>query len=181
MKKYALIILMAVLTLSGCTDTSAKKSETLAVEVEATTAVPSSEAETESSLKPRYKITSYSDFRARHHEDEYEDDYDEYEDDEEDSDDEYVYHGSTPISDYADDSDYLDEFDIYSVDSTCFDEIGYNYYDGTLYVRFLDSQKEYLYLYVPEEVFDELYASDSPGSYYNKEIKGQYDCERLFY
>ena len=176
MKKYALIFLTAVLALSGCTDTSAKKAETLAVEVETTTAVPSSEAETESSLKPRYKITSYSDFRARHHED----DYDEYEDDEEDSDDEYVYHGHTPVSEYVDDYDYLDDFDIYSVVSTCFDEVGYNYYDETLYVRFLDSQKEYLYLDVPEYVFDELYASDSPGRYYNQEIKGQYDCERLF-
>lgn len=144
MKKYALIILTAVLALSGCTDTSTEK-------VETTTA-----AETETTSK--FLEPSYSQTKKENK----------------------SYSGHTPVSDHADDSDYLDEFDMYYVDSTCFDEIGYNYYDETLYLRFLDSQKEYLYLDVPEYVFDELYDSDAPGRYYNREIKGQYECERLF-
>lgn len=143
MKKYALIFLMAVLTLSGCTDTTVKKATTAA------------ETETTSKfLEPSYSQTKKET---------------------------KSYRGNTPVSDYVDDYDYLDDFDIYSVDySTCFDKIGYNYDDETLYLRFLDSQKEYLYLDVPEYVFDELHDSDSPGVYYNDEIKGQYDCERLF-
>lgn len=161
MKKYALIILIAALALSSCIiDPSAEKADPFAVEVD--------DYEDDDAYEDDYDEYEYEDY------------YDEYEDDEEDSDDEYVYHGHTPLSDYADDSDYLDEFDMYYVESTCFDEIGYNYYDETLYLRFLDSQKEYLYLDVPEYVFDELYDSDAPGRYYNQEIKGQYECERLF-
>ena len=37
----------------------------------------------------------------------------------------------------------------------------------------------YQYDDVPEEIYNELIEADSPGSYYHKNIKGQYDCTKL--
>ena len=62
-------------------------------------------------------------------------------------------------------------------DSSCFSEIGYR--DGTLVVTFRDSGESYAYYDVPSTVWDALCAADSMGGYYNADIKGQYDCEKL--
>ena len=61
--------------------------------------------------------------------------------------------------------------------SSCFSEIGW--YGGDLYVVFRDSGAEYVYFDVPRSVYNELEDSDSPGKYYNAEIKGDYDCEKV--
>lgn len=69
--------------------------------------------------------------------------------------------------------------DMVSVESTCFSEIGYDEDYEILLVRFLDSGSLYEYYDVPESVYEELLSAESPGGYYNENIKGQYECERL--
>jgi hypothetical protein len=64
-------------------------------------------------------------------------------------------------------------------DSTCFSEIGYDYSKERLAVTFRDSGKTYVYHDVPESVWDDLYAADSRGGFYNSYIKGQYVSERI--
>lgn len=61
--------------------------------------------------------------------------------------------------------------------SSCFSEIGW--YGGDLYVVFRDSGAEYVYFDVPRSVYNELEDSDSPGKYYNAEIKWDYDYEKV--
>lgn len=83
-------------------------------------------------------------------------------------------------TDDAVDRSSLDAFDIVSIsDSTCLDLAGYNYLHQMLYIRFLDSQAEYIYFDVPDSVYEDLVNADSVGSYYNSSIKGQYECEKL--
>lgn len=73
-----------------------------------------------------------------------------------------------------------DAFDMVSISrSTCLDRAGYNRRDHILYIRFLDSQAEYVYYDVPEEVYESLIDAESIGKYYNSDIKGQYECEKL--
>lgn len=62
-------------------------------------------------------------------------------------------------------------------DSTCFSEVGYA--DGSLFVTFRDNGYSYEYKNVPQSVYDALWDADSMGGYYNKEIKGYYECHRL--
>lgn len=73
--------------------------------------------------------------------------------------------------------DYDDIRMISTPDSTCFSSIGYK--SGRLVVTFRDSGASYAYLDVPESVWSELRDADSMGGYYNSEIKGYYDCEKL--
>lgn len=85
-----------------------------------------------------------------------------------------VTSAGTPI---IDKSDY-DSVKMQSTpNSTCFSEIGY--YDGDLFVVFRDSGAEYVYRDVPKYVWNELNDADSMGRYYNSNIKGNYDCEKL--
>lgn len=63
-------------------------------------------------------------------------------------------------------------------DSTCFSEIGYDEYRGVLYVTFRSSGASYVYSEVPNEVWKSLLNAESKGSYYNKEIKGQFPCKK---
>lgn len=86
----------------------------------------------------------------------------------------------TPIISYDDFDQYIGEnFEYYDVDSTCFSTIGYDSKDQILYTQFLDSGSEYLYLDVPEDVFDSLHDAESIGRYYNKNIKGSYECYKI--
>ena len=63
--------------------------------------------------------------------------------------------------------------------STCFSAIGWGSGTGTLVVTFRDSGASYAYDEVPRKVWDALRSADSMGGYYNREIKGQYDCTRI--
>lgn len=86
----------------------------------------------------------------------------------------------TPIISSSDFNDVLDQrFDYYDVDSSCFSTIGYDADDSILYVQFLDSGSEYLYLDFPEDEFNSLLYADSIGHYYTENIKGLYDSERI--
>ena len=60
------------------------------------------------------------------------------------------------------------------VDSSNIEQIGHDGDAQELYVRFL-SGALYVYSGVPQEVFDELMAAPSKGSYLNRAVKGVYD------
>ncbi|MBO7670396.1 MAG: KTSC domain-containing protein [Oscillospiraceae bacterium] len=64
-------------------------------------------------------------------------------------------------------------------DSTCFSSIGYDSSTGTLMVVFRDSGAKYAYGEVPKTVYNELRDAESMGGYYNKNIKGKYDCTKV--
>lgn len=85
-----------------------------------------------------------------------------------------------PIENTSED-DYFDytNVEMESVESTCFSEIGYDEEYEILLVRFLESGSLYEYYGVPEDVYEDLLYSESPGGYYNDYIKGQYECDRL--
>ena len=82
----------------------------------------------------------------------------------------------TPISD---DPSLYEITQIETPGSTCFSSIGYDSGTGTLVVTFRDSGASYAYDEVPKSVWNALQTSDSMGGYYNKNIKGQYDCTKL--
>lgn len=82
----------------------------------------------------------------------------------------------TPISD---DAPFKKIDRIKTPDSTCFSEIGYDSGTGDLLVTFRESGVSYIYGEIPSEVWEDLKSASSMGSYYNKEIKGSYDCVRL--
>ena len=78
------------------------------------------------------------------------------------------------------------ELDSFSIDwiatssSTCFSKIGYDSSKEVLCVEFRDSESEYAYFDVPKNVWSDLCKAQSKGSYYNKNIKGKYACERMY-
>ncbi|MEH1941786.1 MAG: KTSC domain-containing protein [Nostoc sp.] len=56
--------------------------------------------------------------------------------------------------------------------------VGYDRNEHILQVEF-QSGAVYQYLGVDEDTWEDLHASDSVGSFFNQEIKGRYDCDRL--
>ncbi|MEH1836118.1 MAG: KTSC domain-containing protein [Nostoc sp.] len=56
--------------------------------------------------------------------------------------------------------------------------VGYDRGEHILQVEF-QSGAIYHYLGIDEESWEDLYFSDSIGSFFNQEIKGRYDCDRL--
>ena len=76
-------------------------------------------------------------------------------------------------------------FDVDNVDmqptpgSSCFSEIGYDPDWEILVVRFRDSGSVYIYLDFPIDEWNEFISASSLGSWYNKHIKGVYECEKI--
>ncbi|MFN6485882.1 MULTISPECIES: KTSC domain-containing protein [unclassified Nostoc] len=56
--------------------------------------------------------------------------------------------------------------------------VGYDHKEQILQVEF-QSGAVYQYLGVDEDTWEDLHSSDSIGSFFNQEIKGRYDCDRL--
>ncbi|MEH1948238.1 MAG: KTSC domain-containing protein [Nostoc sp.] len=56
--------------------------------------------------------------------------------------------------------------------------VGYDRNEQILQVEF-QSGAVYQYLGVDEDTWEDLHSSDSIGSFFNQEIKGRYDCDRL--
>lgn len=56
--------------------------------------------------------------------------------------------------------------------------VGYDPDTMELHVRFLSSAITYVYLNVPQQVFDEVLAAPSKGSYLNQSVKYVYPFER---
>ena len=67
----------------------------------------------------------------------------------------------------------------FSVDSSCFSQVGYDARHETLLVCFRDSGAYYCYYDFTQEDYDDFIAADSLGAYYNEYIKGYYHCEKL--
>lgn len=62
------------------------------------------------------------------------------------------------------------------VESSNLESVGH---DGTnLFVRFKNGSI-YVYLHVPESLYQELLAADSKGKYLGKHIKGAFQYERI--
>jgi hypothetical protein len=56
--------------------------------------------------------------------------------------------------------------------------IAYDSNEEILQVEF-NNGAVYQYLGVDQETWEDFYSSDSVGSFFNQEIKGRFDCERL--
>ena len=119
------------------------------------------------------------------------DDYDEYDDEDSyeiiDIDELTI----SELEDYADNSEIVEAWlwshdaDDYMeweyVDSTAIEEVGYAPWPfEVLVIRFLENSDPLYYYYeVPEDVYNDLIDAESIGGYYNRHIKGQYECERF--
>lgn len=64
-------------------------------------------------------------------------------------------------------------------DSSCFSRIGYDSAHEALVVVFRDSGSKYCYYGFSSSDWKLFQSADSLGSYYNKNIKGNYSCERV--
>ncbi|MHC0066629.1 KTSC domain-containing protein [Nostoc sp. UIC 10890] len=56
--------------------------------------------------------------------------------------------------------------------------VGYDRNEQILQVEF-QSGAVYQYLGIDEDTWEDLHSSNSIGSFFNQEIKGRYDCDRL--
>lgn len=65
--------------------------------------------------------------------------------------------------------------DLYPVDSTSIEAIGYDPGSRELHVRFLQSGRTYAYFDVDETVYEEFRQAPSIGQFFNANIKGVYD------
>jgi len=65
------------------------------------------------------------------------------------------------------------------VDSTSLASVGYDRASAILEVQFRDSGDVYQYLDVPETTYRALLAAESLGRYFNREIRGRYEYERV--
>ena len=68
--------------------------------------------------------------------------------------------------------------EMYYVDSSNVEAIGHDQIAQELHVRFL-SGDTYVYHGVPQEVYDELMAAPSKGSYLNRVIKPNYGYTKM--
>jgi hypothetical protein len=96
------------------------------------------------------------------------------------------YSRSSYSDEYEEDDDdrsyHSDDYSlnwISTPDSTCFSRISYDSWHDVLAVEFRDSGAQYVYFDVEGWVWDELRDASSMGGYYNSDIKGNYDCERI--
>ena len=89
---------------------------------------------------------------------------------------EYEYTGGNVPYDTS--YDYSD-LEFQSVDSSCFSEVAYDRSSGILVCRFKDSGALYYYYCISPIMFDDFMNSSSLGSYYNRNIKGNFLCYRL--
>ena len=90
--------------------------------------------------------------------------------------------GGTPIQE---DENYLREIistmDVFDITrSTAISRIGYSEVYEILLITFLESGASYLYYDVPYREFYDLYNADSIGRYFNQNIKGYYDVEKIY-
>ena len=68
--------------------------------------------------------------------------------------------------------------DMQYVESSNVDQIGYDKDISELHVKFKNSEIIYVYLDIPEYIFQGLLDAPSKGSYIHREIKGVYTFEK---
>ena len=92
----------------------------------------------------------------------------------------YTSQGTGIIENSADLGELYASLDIIDVDdSTCFSAVGYSANNEIFYCKFLDGGSEYIYLDVPETIYQELLSADSKGGFYNAQIKSNYECMKI--
>jgi len=64
------------------------------------------------------------------------------------------------------------------IKSSQISEIGYDVSNEILYVTFITGSK-YMYKNVPIDVYDGMVASESAGSYFNRNIRNIYEYQKL--
>jgi hypothetical protein len=64
------------------------------------------------------------------------------------------------------------------VESSNVEQVGYDVDAMELHVKFKNSEFMYVYLEVPQGIYDGLLVADSVGSYLNREVKSIYKFER---
>lgn len=64
------------------------------------------------------------------------------------------------------------------VESTLIKEVGYDAATQTLTIVFVTDNAKYEYYGVPQEVYEQLMAAESKGSFFTKNIKDQYRFEK---
>ena len=69
--------------------------------------------------------------------------------------------------------------DMTRVDSSLISEIGYNVGKEELRVRFKKGGAEYVYLKVPPPVFTAMQEAVSLGSFFLRNVKGQYETRKV--
>jgi len=70
------------------------------------------------------------------------------------------------------------EVDMLKVQSSNIAEVGYSEETSTLYVTFKNGGM-YAYFEVPKEIYNDFLQASSLGSYFFRNIKGAYACEKL--
>jgi KTSC domain len=73
---------------------------------------------------------------------------------------------------------YEEPIALLPVSSSMATTIAYDSHEQTLQVEF-KSGAVYEYSGVDAETWEDFYAADSVGSFYNQQIKGRFDCERV--
>ncbi len=92
-----------------------------------------------------------------------------------------AFEGLQELSELISESTFLDQEEpiaMLPVSSSVAYAVGYDSQDQILQVEF-QTGEVYQYLGVDEDTWEDLHSADSIGRFFNQEIKGKYDCERI--
>ena len=71
------------------------------------------------------------------------------------------------------------DIEMQTVESSFLQKVGYDAATQTLAVQIFYSSDIYTYLNVPQSVYDGLMAAESKGAYYVRNIKGQFETDKV--
>ncbi|MFY9181977.1 MAG: KTSC domain-containing protein [Kiritimatiellia bacterium] len=71
------------------------------------------------------------------------------------------------------------DIEMQTVESSFLQKVGYDAATQTLAVQMVNSSDIYTYLNVPQSVYDGLMAAESKGAYYVRNIKGQFETDKV--
>lgn len=71
------------------------------------------------------------------------------------------------------------DIEMQTVESSFLKKVGYDAATQTLAVQMVNSSDIYTYLNVPQSVYDGLMDAESKGAYYVRNIKGQFETDKV--
>lgn len=71
------------------------------------------------------------------------------------------------------------DIEMQTVESSFLQKVGYDAATQTLAVQMVNSSDIYTYLNVPQSVYDGLMDAESKGAYYVRNIKGQFETDKV--
>ena len=71
------------------------------------------------------------------------------------------------------------DIEMQTVESSFLQKVGYDAATQSLAVQMVASSDIYTYLNVPQSVYDGLMAAESKGAYYVRNIKGQFETDKV--